>query len=367
MVTRALSSATAYLRALSTDGAQAWDAFWFTPADPINLGVIRILLGALLLYTHITALPDLLEYIGPSGWVDQAALHEMWSLPFNPADPGSGRLGSGTQSLWFYVQTPALIWAGQALFLLAIVCFTIGCATRVATILVWLGHMSYVQRGTVIAFGMDSIIAMLTLYLIFAPAGATLSIDRWRAGQPASPSVAANFVLRLIQVHLCLIYLFSGLSKLHGASWWNGTALYQALMISETSLFDLAWLARPEWLWLIVSNLGGFFTLAIELGFPVFIWNRRLRPLVLALVVFMQLTTLRCSAWDVFSWRCSPRSWRFFRRAFFGAKRTRLSWLRRERAVGPHLSSEQSAAGTVSAPILLRLRSAMPMLTESIS
>ncbi len=291
MVTRAFTSATSYLRALFQDGAQAWDGFWFTPADPINLGVIRILLGALLLYTHLTALPDLLDYIGPSGWVDRIALAEMWRLPFNPADTASGRLGSGTQSIWFYLQTPALIWAGQALFLLAIVCFTLGFATRAASILVWIGHVSYVQRGTVIAFGMDSIIALLTLYLIFAPAGATLSIDRWRAGQPAGRSVVANFILRLIQVHLCLIYLFSGLSKLHGASWWNGTALYQALMISETSLFDLDWMARREWLWLFISNLGGFLTLAVELGFPVLIWNRRLRPLVLALVALMQLTT----------------------------------------------------------------------------
>lgn len=291
MVTRFSISAVNYLRALAVDAARAWEEFWFTPADPISLGVIRVLLGLLLLYTHATALPDLLDYIGPSAWVDAEAVREMRRLSFNPADLASGQLGSGTQSIWFYLQTPGVIWAGQALFLVAVVCFTIGFQARLSSILVWIGHLSYVQRGTVIAFGMDSIIAMLTLYLVFAPAGASLSVDRWRSRRVVGVSVAANFVLRLIQVHLCLIYLFSGLSKLHGASWWNGTAVYKALMISETSPFDLGWLAQREWLWLFVSNVGGFLTVALEIGFAVLVWNRRLRPLVLALVALMQVTT----------------------------------------------------------------------------
>ena len=243
MVTRFSISAVNYLRALAVDAARAWEEFWFTPADPISLGVIRVLLGLLLLYTHATALPDLLDYIGPSAWVDAEAVREMRRLSFNPADLASGQLGSGTQSIWFYLQTPGVIWAGQALFLVAVVCFTIGFQARLSSILVWIGHLSYVQRGTVIAFGMDSIIAMLTLYLVFAPAGASLSVDRWRSRRVVGVSVAANFVLRLIQVHLCLIYLFSGLSKLHGASWWNGTAVYKALMISETCAVR-SWLAR---------------------------------------------------------------------------------------------------------------------------
>ena len=31
---------------------EAWDAFWFTPADPTLLGLIRVLTGLMLLYTH---------------------------------------------------------------------------------------------------------------------------------------------------------------------------------------------------------------------------------------------------------------------------------------------------------------------------
>ena len=38
------------------------------------------------------------------------------------------------------------------------------------------------------------------------------------------PSVAANVALRLFQVHFCIIYINSGMSKLQGAAWWNGEA-----------------------------------------------------------------------------------------------------------------------------------------------
>ena len=44
--------------------------------------------------------------------------------------------------------------------------------------------------------------------------------------------------IRLIQIHLCLIYLCSGLSKLHGESWWNGSAVLQILMLDNIAPFD---------------------------------------------------------------------------------------------------------------------------------
>ena len=33
----------------------------------------------------------------------------------------------------------------------------------------------------------------------------------------------------MIQVHLCVVYFFSGCGKLLGASWWEGTALWGAI------------------------------------------------------------------------------------------------------------------------------------------
>ena len=41
------------------DVLHAWDRFWFSRSDPATLGVIRILAGAMLLYTHFVWMLDL--------------------------------------------------------------------------------------------------------------------------------------------------------------------------------------------------------------------------------------------------------------------------------------------------------------------
>src|SRR5438067_13941786 len=50
--------------------ARAWDRFWFTPADPTTLGLIRICCGIVTLYVHIAYSFGLLSYVGADGWID---------------------------------------------------------------------------------------------------------------------------------------------------------------------------------------------------------------------------------------------------------------------------------------------------------
>ena len=102
-------------------------------------------------------------------------------------------------------------------------------------------------------FGLDQINVMLTLYLAIGPSGAALSLDRWlarRRGGPSAPaaSSAANLALRLIQVHMCVIYLFAGISKLQGQSWWTGEAMWRAFANLEYQSLDMTWLAWHPWI-----------------------------------------------------------------------------------------------------------------------
>ena len=83
--------------------------------------------------------------------------------------------------------------------------------------------ISYANRAPDALFGLDQINIMLTLYLAIGPSGQTLSLDRWlmvrRLARPRmrpAPSVSANLAQRLIQVHMCVIYFFAGISKLQG-------------------------------------------------------------------------------------------------------------------------------------------------------
>ena len=275
-----------YVAGLARDAVALWDRVWFTPADAVNSAVIRILTGLILLQVHLSTLPGLLDVIGPHAWLDREAIADMQRLSAE----------SGGFSVWFHIGDPRIVWAVHGVFLVALACLTLGLFTRLASVLVWAGHLSHMNRGVVTIYGLDSILAMLTLYVMLAPSGAALSVDRWLkrrkigdAFDSTETSISANIALRLLQFHLCGIYLFSGLSKLGGGTWWNGTAVYSALMTSEATLFDMGAIARHDWLWMPVSNGGSLATLLIELGFPILVWNRRLRPLVLACVIAMQM------------------------------------------------------------------------------
>ena len=123
--------------------------------------------------------------------------------------------------------------------------FTIGLWTRLSSILSVIVVISFAHRVPEALFGLDKIILMLTLYLAVGPSGKALSFDSWLArhraknSPPPGPSAAVNFALRLIQLHMCIIYLFAGSSKLQGTAWWNGQAMWMVLGNLEYQYLDM--------------------------------------------------------------------------------------------------------------------------------
>ena len=100
-----------------------------------------------------------------------------------------------------------------------------------------------------------------------------------------SPSISANIALRLIQLHLCLIYGMAGLAKLQGQGWWNGLAIWGTLASGEFRLLNFTWMAAFPWILNALTHLS----LALEIGYPALIWVRPLRPLLLACIVMLHL------------------------------------------------------------------------------
>ena len=76
-----------------------------------------------------------------------------------------------------------------------------------------------------------------------------------------SPRVAANFTLRLIQIHMCIIYFFAGASKLQGTAWWNGQAMWMVLGNLEYQSIDMTWLAWHPWAIELLSHFTVFWEL----------------------------------------------------------------------------------------------------------
>lgn len=415
---------------------RAWERFWFTPADPTLLGLIRLTCGLIVLYTLFGYGFQLAEFIGPDAWFDldlrlsqardrpvqisplsgreslplltkeevkalpadeQAYVNEylkkhgqtpprapfpqtqtqiqfideyIHDFKFDPRQfglrlpdteaerdylrryskrfalpppayatsedeeraieeyivrQGDPRVdprrlyarGAPIWSLWFHVTDPTAMMTIHSLLVLASLLFMIGFATRLTAPMTWFAALCYIHRNPSVLFGADTMITILLTYLMIGPSGAALSVDRliarWWArakpnvlrrwyrlvGRPApadgaiaparwspqpEPTIVANVAIRLLQVHVCIIYLAAGLSKLLGSSWWNGTAVWGTLANYEFAPMHFDW-----YLWLLRKmcgnelliqgflNLGTLFTLAFEIGYAFLIWRRSTR------------------------------------------------------------------------------------------
>lgn len=417
---------------------QAWERFWFTPMDPTPLALMRILCGAIVLYTCIAHSFTLDDMMGPDAWVDlqtrmdyarnrptitgglqgtRAPVHartpeqqqfldkfrletgkdlrmnglappennrqwqyvvsfyEKWKEPppayadtdaqakyvdefmqkhgFDPRGRGlrlpenqeerdylehyaerwrgappayatskeeSDEIdayreregfdprvlyarGSPIWSIWMHVTDPTGMGIVQACIILVTAMFTLGLATRVTSVLAWVGSLSYIHRDVMVMFGVDTMTNILLIYLMIGPSGAALSLDRliarwWRGelGKPTlpAPRVSANVAIRLVQLHVCIIYLIAGISKLQGNSWWNGTALWAVLCNYEfapmyTTLYNdiLRYIAGTEWMLQLLLTTGCYFTLMFEIGYAFLIWFPRMRWVFLAGAIFL--------------------------------------------------------------------------------
>ncbi len=292
---------------------RAWDRFWFRPADPLPLGVIRALSGAVILYIHLIYSLDLLDLVGKHAWIDTDPIAFLrLEFPFyspatdwgDPAAAGPYANGMPLWSIWFHVSDPLGVWVVHVTLLSCMFLFTIGFATRITGFVTWAAIIGFAHRLPTFVFGMDSIMAILAFYLMIGPSGATLSVDnaiarRWarrhgRTPPQTKPLASANFTLRLMQVHFCIIYLASGLSKLQGPTWWNGNALWGTM--ANYSFAPMHWpayqaflvyLCQHRVLWEVITTGGSYFTLALEIGFPFLIWRPSLRWLMICLSVLL--------------------------------------------------------------------------------
>ena len=249
-----------------------WNAFWFTPADPLPLSVVRICTGALLAWSAAVWLLDAPAFFGADAWL---APHDVWRMNDQPWQ----------WSWYFSVPTPAAIRLLTAAWLVAAVCLTLGLATPLAALVSLAGLVSAANRAPLNTFGLDDTLGMLLVPLVVGPSGAALSLDALLGRGDRRPSVRANVALRLLQVHLCVVYLFSGCGKLLGASWWEGTALWGAIANGQYRTLDLTGLARHP----LVVNALTLATLWWEVGYAALVWPRLTRPAVLAMAAPVHL------------------------------------------------------------------------------
>ncbi len=250
---------------------EAWERFFFDPQSPTPIAVFRILYGFCVTVTLIMLHSEWLDWFGVHSWVTLQTMSQV--------EPGV-RLNL------FTVMPPNDTWIAAFfwIFLGFAILLTIGLWTRLSSIVVFVCLASIQQRNLYILHGGDVFLRVTGFFLMFAPAGAALSIDRLirvrRKLEGAAIEPRAPWAQRMIQLELALLYLF------------------YVFHMHALQRFPLPGWTQQFW----ILKLATWYTLALEFSLGVLIWFRPLRYPLLLLGLLLHLSIEYSLNIPMFEW-----------------------------------------------------------------
>ena len=253
---------------------RAVSRFWFAPQSVATVAIVRIAFGVVTVAWTLSLAPDLRTFFSRSGLVSVQPSHPFWIGVLSPAAPD-----------W-------LVFAAWAALLVSAVWLTVGYHARLASVLVFVGILSFERRNPFIFNAGDLLIRNLAIFLMFMPTGLALSLDarrrRRRATGPPGETLPlrAPWALRLVQIQLTIVYAATVWAKLRGTTWKDGTAVSYALRLDEYARFRAASFITTS---APIAHLLTYGALAIEISIALLVWNRRARPWVLAAGAVMHI------------------------------------------------------------------------------
>jgi len=161
----------------------------------------------------------------------------------------------------------------------------IGLFSRSAAVAAWFLHLCAVKSANLTTYGVDNFATIGLFYLMFAPLPDRFALDYVRKKPPLPNHYRTDVCQRVLQLHICIVYFFSGLTKSLGIGWWNGTSFWRAI---TSPPFDVI----PAHTWAILTPvlpLLGIGVFVLEIGYPVFIWLRRTRLIWFSAIIAMHV------------------------------------------------------------------------------
>jgi len=253
---------------------RGWDQFWFAERSLFPLALFRIILCGAMFMTDLSRQFDLGNFYRDTGMVPAGSALELFGEYYRPP------------FAWFFWGDGGVFWAHSAL-VIGLLLLTLGLGGRLLNLICWILHIGFLQRNYSVAFGADVIGGVLLFLMIGTQSCGTLSL--WSVIKRREKIVASDLFTcvfyRMIQIQLCLIYLYTGLEKLKGMTWWDGTALWSVLANTQMVTMDLSWLRHFP----ILIVLLTFSCVLFEIFFTPLIWNPQTRRSVLIAGVFFHL------------------------------------------------------------------------------
>lgn len=247
------------------DLARGWRRWWFREAPLVDLAVARVVLALLVLWLDAGGRFDRVALVQPAQWTP---IPVVQALGLEQPDAAT------------------VAWTGAATRV-ALLASAFGLLTNASLAAAFV--LQFVQEAWSNSLGKVTHATLPMLYALaffaISPCGKMLSVDAWirRRRVPATAPAAgasrdAGWPLELLFVEIAMFYFQAGWAKLAdaGLRWADGYTL-QFYLLSKGGP-AAGWLAAHVGL----CSAASVAVLVFELGFPVAIFARRLRPYAFA-------------------------------------------------------------------------------------
>lgn len=249
------------------------------PASPKPLAVLRIGIASVLLLQGLALSANLLDLYGSQGVV-------QWAISDGTVAPTLPRIGWVVELLANCgIGEASAIRGLFAVYMGSLAAMLLGYRTRTAATLTWMTHLMMNTSAVFTVYGVDTFANIFLFYCTWMPVGAAWSLDRAAGRISDAPTSLARLSLRVLQIHLCIVYFVTGVEKSMGADWWNGIAIWDSVMRSDLCAFDMSWMADFP----LAAMLAGWGTLVLEVGYPFFVWSRKTRRFWAASIISLHV------------------------------------------------------------------------------
>lgn len=250
----------------------AIDNFFFNSNEKfLNRNNIIIVIGVFCIINLLIISPDIYEIFASDGLVD-ASINNSFLTSYQP------RLSWFTTPLMnIGIPEKAIILTILALYLVSLMSVITKYKSVMFSIIAWFIHITLVNSSYLFSYGADYFISFLLFFNIFLNISTVIQEDKGNA--------LYSFIVRFMQLHLCIVYFFAGFGKILGTDWLDGNAMWYVLnsFMPESVDTMLNFIDYP-----IVFQILSWGVL-LELVYPVLIFTPKVRKWFLIKIFILHI------------------------------------------------------------------------------
>lgn len=267
-----------HIESFIKSGWQVWDQWWFAPRSLSAVGLFRVLLTGVLFYMGLLRSFHL-DYYTNQSWIPRDL--QFFILPESFRAAFSWFFWPDAWGPFFHIVLLVLLFFAM-----------LGIGHRVTLLLAWMIQLAFIQRNYAVVFGADHIGTILLFLLALTNCFSTWSVlnlvnpARRALSEVEKSDFLGSAAMRLLQIQMVVIYCYTGMEKLKGGSWWDGTALWNVLANPQQTVADFTFIKHFP---LFITGMT-FFTIIWEVFWPAAMMGAaKVRRLWLALGVMFHL------------------------------------------------------------------------------